>query len=387
MNPPATQTAGASASPSPRSPSGGRVPFELRRLGVVMEPEAGNPLEVEGVLNPAAVRGPDGALYLFPRLVARGNYSRIGIARVRFDEDGDPVGVERFGIALEPAAPYELRSDGGGCEDPRISFVEPLRRYVMSYTAFGMDGPRIALAASEDLFHWERLGLVTFTPEAGLDFNGVNNKDALLFPVAVPDPSGRPAMAMIHRPLFYGTDAHETATAPTPRAIDPARESIWIAYCPLDQVGDHLERLCHFRSNHRLAAPVAAWERLKVGAGAPSVRTPLGWLVIYHGVSETPDGSGLRYSAGALVLDTRDPRIIRYRSPSPILTPAVLAEREGAVTDVVFPTGADQRTDLGQPNRIDVYYGMADSRIGAARLDVPAALPPRTSADPHDRLV
>ena len=47
--------------------------FKLRRLGVVMEPEPGNPLEVEGVLNPAAVRGSDGELYLFPRMVAKGN--------------------------------------------------------------------------------------------------------------------------------------------------------------------------------------------------------------------------------------------------------------------------------------------------------------------------
>src|SRR6476660_7422125 len=102
--------------------------FQLRRLGLVMEPEPGNPLEAEGVLNPAAVRGPDGQLYLFPRLVARGNYSRIGIARVRFNEAGDPAGVERLGIALEPEADYERRPDGGGCEDPRITFVEPLRR-------------------------------------------------------------------------------------------------------------------------------------------------------------------------------------------------------------------------------------------------------------------
>ena len=52
--------------------------FQLQRLGVVMKPQIGNPMEVEGVLNPAVVRGPDGFLYLFPRLVARGNYSRIG---------------------------------------------------------------------------------------------------------------------------------------------------------------------------------------------------------------------------------------------------------------------------------------------------------------------
>ena len=34
--------------------------FQLQRLGMLMEPEPGNPQEVEGVLNPAAVRGRDG---------------------------------------------------------------------------------------------------------------------------------------------------------------------------------------------------------------------------------------------------------------------------------------------------------------------------------------
>lgn len=83
--------------------------FKLRRLGMMMEPEPGNLQEVEGVLNPAAIRGSDGELYLFPRLVAKGNYSRIGVAHVRFNETGDPVGVERLGIALEPEADYERR--------------------------------------------------------------------------------------------------------------------------------------------------------------------------------------------------------------------------------------------------------------------------------------
>ena len=105
------------------------IGFQLQRLGLVMEPQPGNPLEVEGVLNPAAARGLDGQLYLFPRLVASGNYSRIGIARVQFNEAGDPVGVERLGIALEPEEDYEKRPNvSGGCEDPRITSVEPLQR-------------------------------------------------------------------------------------------------------------------------------------------------------------------------------------------------------------------------------------------------------------------
>src|SRR6202789_2921361 len=160
--------------------------FTLQRLGLLMEPEPGNPQEAEGVLNPAAARGPDGELYLFPRLVAKGNYSRIGIARVRFNEAGDPMGVERLGIALEPEADYELRPGGGGCEDPRVTFVEPIQRYLMTYTAWSSHGPRIALAVSEDIFHWRRLGLATFASADGIEFGNVDDKDASLFPASIP---------------------------------------------------------------------------------------------------------------------------------------------------------------------------------------------------------
>ncbi|KPV52712.1 glycosidase, partial [Kouleothrix aurantiaca] len=61
------------------------APFQMRRLGVIMRGDAHNPDEALGVLNPAAARAPDGRLYLFPRIVAAGNYSRIGIAEVIFD--------------------------------------------------------------------------------------------------------------------------------------------------------------------------------------------------------------------------------------------------------------------------------------------------------------
>ena len=349
-----------------------------------MEPEPGNLLETEGVLNPAAIRGPDGALCLFPRLVARGNYSRIGIARVRFNDAGDPCRVERLGIALEPETNYERRSDGsGGCEDPRITFVEPLGHYVMIYTALSPKGPRIALAISEDLFHWQRLGLATFCPYDGIDFDGVDNKDAIVFPVAVPNPSGQPALAILHRPLFPGTRPEEKANDSASTAIDLHRESIWISYRSMALGGHDPFRLCHFTSHHRLAAPAARWERLKIGGGTPPVLTRHGWLVIYHGVNEIVElpnkGRQLCYSAGVMVLAKENPQIIRYRSPEPVLTPLMTQERHGMVPNVVFPTGIDRRDDLGLPHRFDVYYGMADSRIGVARLDVPECLPSQTA--------
>jgi predicted GH43/DUF377 family glycosyl hydrolase len=353
--------------------------LRLKRLGILMEPQPGNPQEVEGVLNPAAVRGPDGELYLFPRLTATGNYSRIGIARVRFNADGNPEGVERLGIALEPEADYEKRLDGGGCEDPRITFVEPLQRYVMTYTAFSDRGPRIALAASKDLFHWQRMGLVTFGPYEDVTFNDVDDKDASLFPVAIPNPSGHPEMAIIHRPLFPGTRPEETASRPAMRELDIDRESIWISYCPMPLGDPEPGRLRCFTSHHRLASPVSSWERLKIGGGTPPILTRHGWLIVYHGVSDLSGHSNrnhkLCYSAGVMVLSKEHPQVICYRSTEPVLTPSLPQECHGTVANVVFPSGIDRRDDLGMPNRFDIYYGMADNRIGAASLALPEILP------------
>lgn len=354
--------------------------FQLQRLGQMMEPDPDNLLEAKGVLNPAAVRGPDGELYLFPRLVAQDNHSRIGIARVRFNDAGDPSGLERLGIALEPEADYERRSDGsGGCEDPRITFVEPLRRYVMTYTAFSSKGPRIAFAVSEDLLHWQRLGLATFLPYDGIEFDGVDNKDASVFPVAIPDPSGQPALAILHRPLFPGTRPEEKVHDPAQRVRDIDRESIWISYNSMAIESDEPYHLCHFTSHHRLAAPVSPWEMLKIGGGTPPILTRHGWMIIYHGVSKISEPGNdihkLRYSAGVMVLSKEHPHVILYHSAKPVLTPVLPQERRGIIDNVVFPTGIDRRDNLGLPDRFDVYYGMADKRIGVARLDVPDILP------------
>jgi len=347
---------------------------------MVMEPEPGNPQEIEGVLNPAVARGRDGHLYIFPRLVAQGNFSRIGRGRVQFNEAGDPCGVERLGIALEPEADYERTSQGGGgCEDPRITFIEPLQRYVMTYAALSSVGPRIAFAISEDLFHWQRLGLATFAHYDGIDFVHVNNKDASLFPIAICTHCGKMQLALLHRPLFPGTRPEDTACSNCPREVDLDHESIWISYCPMPGKAEKLKHLGLFNSHHRLAAPVAPWARLKVGAGTPPILTRHGWMIIYHGVSEmpgsSPDSHHFRYSAGVMILARKHPHKVLYRSAEPILSPTLPEERIGTIGNVVFPTGIDRRDDLGLPDRFDIYYGMADNRIGVARLDLPKSLP------------
>ncbi len=354
--------------------------FQLKHLGLLMEPESGNPHEVGGVLNPAAARGLDGQLYLFPRLVAGGNYSRIGIVRVLFNADGDPCDVERLGIALEPEADYELQGEGrGGCEDARVTFVESFASYVMTYTALSRSGPRIALAVSKDLFHWKRLGLAKFEPYRGIDFVNVDNKDASLFPVSIPNHRGKLQLAMIHRPLFAGTRPEEIVCKEETRIVDLDHESIWISYSPMVLDEQDSPRLGLFNSHHRLATPVSPWETLKIGGGTPPVITRHGWMILYHGVHATAESSGegkhLCYSAGVMILSKQHPQTILYRSADPVMTPSTSEETEGVVANVVFPTGIDCRTDIGEPDRFDIYYGMADSRIGVASLVVPTRLP------------
>ncbi|MGH7755389.1 MAG: glycosidase, partial [Vulcanimicrobiaceae bacterium] len=166
----------------------------MTRLGMVLEPN-GDPQEIEGILNPAATRTRDGRLLLYPRLVAAGNVSRVGIVEV----NDRRTNFRRVGYALEPQAAYEFRppQNGYGCEDPRVTYLPALDAFVMSYTAFGPPGPRIALALSDDGFAWERLGLVDFSA-VGLE--NEDDKDAAFFPEPVISPDGVLSLAFYHRP-------------------------------------------------------------------------------------------------------------------------------------------------------------------------------------------
>jgi predicted GH43/DUF377 family glycosyl hydrolase len=353
------------------------APFALERLGVIMSADPANPEEAWGVLNPAAARGRDGALYLYPRVVAAGNVSRIGLARVAFAGD-EPVGVERLGYALEPTERYEQNERTRGCEDPRVTFIAALDCYVMAYTAYGPLGPRAALAVSEDGLRWERLGVAkyAYAPQYQTDFDLYVNKDALLFPEPVRDPHGRLALALIHRPDYNTAWWLEAGYNSPPATISERRPSMWLSYAPLEAVQRDRRQLQFWYDHHWLAGPEQPWEALKIGGGAPPLRTPLGWLTLFHGVAGALTAGvdhqpHVEYSAGALLLDLADPRRIVYRSATPILTPEQPDERHGIVDNVVFPTALDDRGN----GRIDVYYGMADAKIGVARLQLPPRLP------------
>jgi beta-1,2-mannobiose phosphorylase / 1,2-beta-oligomannan phosphorylase len=345
----------------------------VERLGLVLEPD-GEPTESGGILNPAATRTPKRELMLYPRCVAEGNISRIGTVRVRPEREHG-FDVERLGFALEPAAPYELRPHPGyGCEDPRVTYLPVLQSYVMAYTAFGPDGPRIALALSKDALHWERLGMVRFAGTANVLGD---DKDAAFFPEPVLSPKGRRSLAFFHRPMLHLSLVDGRASIPMiERMPFEDRESIRIAYVPLDSVLENRADLCNVTESVQVISPDARWGSIKIGAGTPPVRIALAgidrWLSIFHGVdviNVRKRRPSLRYSAGIVIQDLERPDRVLYRSPNPIMTPETRRERRGVVENVVFPTGIDPRPDLGQLT-YDIYYGMGDYSVGAARLTI-----------------
>lgn len=187
------------------------------------------------------------------------------------------------------------------------------------------------------------------------------------------------SIAMLHRPLFHGTNPEEIVKRDKKHSIDIKLASIWISYCNLKHGTGDSYRHAKFTSHRRLASPEEKRDELKNVAGAHPVLTKHGWMIVYHGVHElagsTKFSPKLRYSTGVMILAEKDTRKIVYRSPEPVLVPELPGKTVATISNVVFPTGTDHRHDIGQPDRIDVYYGMADDRIGVAKMNIPDHLP------------
>ncbi len=349
------------------------------RLGRVAAP-TGSSLDAEGLLNPAVARDRAGRLLMYPRMVAAGNVSRIGLMVGDATDDG--VAFAPPEVLLEPEAEYELRDlpGGYGCEDPRVTFVALLDAYLMAYTAFGPHGPRIALAISSDAYRWKRLGPLRFESEG---LNHVPNKDAAFFPEPVISPSGVRSFALYHRPMLRESRNGQAPIGLILSLPPERREVTCIAYVPVADALRDAGSLCFARESVRVLPVGDAWGVLKNGAGTPPVSTPAGWLSFFHGTDALRGAGGptLLYRAGIVIHDADRPDRIRYRSPLPFLEPETLDERHGVVNDVVFPTGIDPRGELSY----DVYYGAADAKIARVRVDLRLARARSASHEPRQR--
>ncbi|MCE5198242.1 MAG: glycosidase [Armatimonadota bacterium] len=272
------------------------------------------PVKANAVFNPGVVEL-DGEVLLLLRVEVRRGISEIRVARSK-------NGVDRWTFderaLLEPDMeeyPYEE----WGCEDTRVTQVGP-REWIIAYTAYSRYGPAVALARTSDFVTVERLGTV-LSP---------TNKDAALFPETF---DGH--WLLLHRPVTGG------------------QEHIWYASSPQDLT---------YWSQPGVLIPERGgpwWDGLRIGVGAPPIKTDRGWLLIYHGVKEAA-GHPV-YRLGLALLDPKNPRKMIARASDWCFGPEVGYEQYGLVPNVVFTCGTLTRGD-----EIWMYYGAADTSVGLA---------------------
>jgi predicted GH43/DUF377 family glycosyl hydrolase len=276
------------------------------------------PYPVETVHNAAVVKHRDEYIMLF-RSHLRTGRSIIGLARSRdgFKFEADPKPF----LSPIPDGPF-AHYEKFGVEDPRVTKVDD--EYLITYSAYSQNGVRIALARTKDFVAVERVSLIT----------PADYRNLVIFPEKF-------------NGLYARLDRPHSEISPW---------SIWISYSP---------DLHYWGESQLVMKPVPYhWDEMKIGPGAPPIKTKQGWLSIYHGVFQTMDGSV--YRLGVALHDLRDPSKVIGVCDSWILQPEDPWEVTGYVHNVVFSCGAVPETD----GTVKIYWGGADSVmcVGEANL-------------------
>ncbi len=282
------------------------------------------PYAAHTCFNAGATLLPDGRTLLLVRVEDRRGISHLTVAR-------SADGITDWEVEATPALapdPERYPEEEWGVEDPRVVWVEELKKYVVTYTAYSRAGPAVSLATTEDFKKFERYR-VAFPPD---------NKDAALFTERI---NGR--WAMIHRPQ---------------PASKGGLGNMWISYSPdLRHWGDHRQMLD--------ARQGAWWDAGKIGLSPPPIKTEQGWMILYHGVRMSP--AGCIYRLGVALMDLENPERLIRRSDEWIFGPETEYERVGDVGDVVFPCGTTLNAKTGE---LRLYYGAADTTIALATANI-----------------
>ena len=275
------------------------------------------PYPANSVFNPGATLLPDGTTLLLCRVEDRRGHSHLCVARSANGVDSWQIDSQSTLLPDPEHFPEEL----WGIEDPRITYLPELSKYGIVYTAYSDVEPSVALTLTKDFDQFERYGMI-MAPE---------DKDAALFPHRI---GGQ--WALIHRPVS-APGAH-----------------MWMSYSPdLRHWGSHKLMLEARRGGW--------WDANKIGLSSPPIETPQGWLVIYHGVRQTP--AGCIYRLGLALFDLQEPGRCLKRGDEWIFGPEERYERRGDVDNVVFPCGYTLASD---GDTIHLYYGAADTCIALA---------------------
>ena len=209
-----------------------------------------------------------------------------------------------------------------GVEDPRINVVEG--EYYITYSAYSKHGVRIGLAKTTDFETVERVAFIT----------QADYRNTVIFPERV---GGR----------YVKLDRPHSDISPW---------SIWITYS---------EDLKYWGDSQVVMKPEKYhWDEMKIGPGAPPIKTDRGWLNIYHGVFPTMDGCV--YRLGVCLHDLNDPAKITAVGDRWILQPEDPWEITGYVHNVVFTCAAVAEDD----GTLKLYWGGADKVMCAGTANI-----------------
>ncbi len=278
------------------------------------------PYEVETVHNAGAVKFQGKYLLLF-RSHRRNGRSIIGIAE---SEDGYHFQVRPEPFLVPATEGVFAEYEEYGVEDCRINPMAD-GSYLLTYSAYSRYGVRIGLARTYDFERVERIALIS----------QADMRNVVLFPEKF---EGR----------FARLDRPHTHIMPW---------SIWISYSP---------DLIHWGDSRVVIKPETYhWDEMKVGPGAPPIKTEAGWLHIFHGVFPTMAGGV--YRLGVALHDLKDPSKVIGVADEWILQPRDPWEVSGYVPNVVFTCGAVPEED----GILKIYWGGADQVlcVGTARID------------------
>jgi len=277
------------------------------------------PYPVATVHNAAIVKH-EGKYIMIFRSHKRNGRSILGKAE---SEDGYNFIVDDKPFMIPATMGVFREYEAYGIEDPRIIFMDG--EYLITYSAYSRHGVRIGLAKTKDFKTIERFSLITES-----DYRNV-----VIFPEKF-------------QGLYARLDRPHSEISPW---------SIWISYSP---------DLKYWGESKLIMKPMHYhWDEMKIGPGAPPIKTSRGWLNIYHGVFPTMDGSV--YRLGVALHDLKDPSKIIAIGDEWILQPEEIYEITGYVHNVVFTCGAIPEDD----GSIKIYWGGADKVmcVGTARLD------------------
>jgi predicted GH43/DUF377 family glycosyl hydrolase len=210
--------------------------------------------------------------------------------------------------------PYGIEEEFG-VEDARITCIDD--KYLIYYVAVSRYGFSTILVETTDFKSYKQIGNIA----------PGTNKDVAIFPEKI-------------NSLYYALTRPDTSSF--------AKPSIWLA-SSLD--------LVHWGRHRHLCSPrKGMWDSSRIGAGAVPIKTPKGWLEIYHGADMKH-----RYSLGMALLGLENPAVLLSRPAECILEPKMKYETNGFFSNVVFTNGlvhSEKNSD-----EIYLYYGAADQYV------------------------